>query len=1011
MKKYLLIIFMAAAAFTVSAQQKTVTGTVVSADDGEPLTGVSVVVKGNTYAGTVTDGEGKYSLKVLPADVLVFSYIGFSSQEKQVGSQIVIDVALQTDEQQLEEVVVVGYGVAKKSDLTSSIASVKGDALKTMTVGNVTQSLQGKVAGVTVVAGSGAPGSVPKVLIRGFSSLNLSTDPLYVVDGVPMGTNANFLNPNEIESMEVLKDASASAIYGSLASNGVIMITTKHGIAGKPQFTADLSYGFQTMKSPYSMTNAQEYVKYQNSAFVNGGLTELFDASKYATAPTTDWWNAVVQSNSPQMNASLGIQGGTEANRYSVSLNYYKQDDFYKHGGNGWEKLTARISNDFKFSKYISAGFLLNPRRETWGSPSNWQDALRIDPLTPIYKPESELTGNENEYSIYGRSDLSYVWNPVAANLRYYSKSAYWALGGNAYIDVNPIKELTFRTLLGYDVKAQEGDTFSPDFSIDAAHEYQELNSVSRNHDIYTSYSWQNTLTYINSFGKNNLTAMLGMTMDRSQTKTLSGSRDKLPNNSEILREIDAGTLNPAVSGNLSTSSLLSYFGRLAYNYDRKYYLTATYRRDGSSKFLAKNKWAVFPSASAAWQLANEDFMQGQSLFSSLRLRAGWGQVGNQNLPSGVYESLIGQGYYAAPGNQFVNTTYISTLKNEDIKWETVEDINFGVDFDLWNNRLSGSVEYYIKNTKDMLFSKPYPYYSGFPGDALIWANVGSMRSKGFEFLLNYRDNVGKLIYDIGLTFTTFDVTTTKLADGAKIVYGNSEKTKTVEGEEPAYYYGYVADGIFQNQTEINSHTSENGDFLQPKARPGDIRFLDVNNDGVLDGNDRTKIGSPWADFTAGLNLNLAFEGFDLLANFYSSYGNDLVNGVKNELHNGANGQGLVSNINDIAWHGEGTSNDIPILSRVDNNENFIKFSSFYLEDGSFLRLKNLQFGYSLPKKAIEPLKVSRLRIYVAAQNLLTLTSFKGIEPEIAGSILSFGFTGWDYPVQKTFLIGLNMNF
>ena len=1021
MKKYLIFIALSLISLGMSAQQQSVSGKVVSVADNSPLVGVSVLVKG-TSTGVMTDLDGNYTLNNISTGAVIrFSMVGYNTEEIRFDGQSRIDMSLKENEQQLDEVVVVGYGVAKKSDLTSSIASVKGTELQSMTVGNPTEALQGKVAGVTVVSGSGAPGATPKVLIRGFSTLNLGTDPLYVIDGVPMptfmvngaqtGFNINSLNPNEIESMEVLKDASASAIYGSQASNGVIMITTKRGIVGKPVFNAELTYGVQTMKSPYQMNTAQEYVQYMNSAFVNAGMPQPFDPAQYATAPTTNWWDAIIQPDAPEMNFSLGVQGGTEANRYSVSVNYFKQDDFYKYGGKGWDKFTARLTNDFKFSKYVSAGLLFNPRYESWGSPSNWQDALRIDPLTPIYKPESELTGNENEYSIYGRSDLSYVWNPVAADKRFFDYSAYYALGGNAYLDIHPITDLTFRSLIGYEVKAQERNTFDPDFSIDAAHEYRTLNRDTRYHDIYLSYSWQNTLTYIKSLGLNNLTAMLGMTMDRNVARTLNGYRENLPNNSEILREINAGTMNPTVNGNTSTISLLSYFGRVAYNYDRKYYLTATYRRDGSSKFMAKNKWASFPSVSAAWQLTNEDFLKDNTVLNSLRLRAGWGQVGNQNLPSAVYESLIGTNYYASANNSFVNTTYISTLKNEDIKWETVEDINFGVDFGLWKNKLSGSVEYYIKNTYDMLFQKPYPYYSGYPSDALIWANVGSMRSKGFDILLDYRNTVGKFGYNVGLTFTTFKVITTKLADGAKIVYGNNQETRTEEGMEPAYYYGYVADGIFQNQTEINAHTDEHGNFLQPQARPGDIRFKDLNNDGVLDGNDRTKIGSPWPDFTAGLNINLSYSGFDLLANFYTSYGNDLVNGIKNELHNGNTGESLVANINDIAWHGEGTSNDIPILSRVDNNENFIKFSSFYVEDGSYLRLKNLQLGYTLPSRTTSAMKLSKVRFYISAQNLFTLTRFKGIEPEIAGDILSFGFTGWDYPVQKTFLVGVNLNF
>jgi TonB-linked SusC/RagA family outer membrane protein len=995
------------AAYGATAQS-TVSGTVLG-EGSEPLAGANVTLKGST-TGAVTGANGSYTLANVPSDgVLVFSILGFQTQEISVNGRTVVDVTLQEDAQAINEVVVVGYGVVRKSDLTSSIASVKGSDLKTMTVGNVDQALQGKVAGVQVISGGG-PGATPKVLIRGFSSLNLSTDPLYVVDGVPMGTNVNFINPNEIESMEVLKDASASAIYGSQASNGVIMITTKRGIAGKPVFTAELAYGWQVVTQPYEMTNVQDYVSYMNTAYVNAKQPEPFNPADYAGQAATDWWGTNILPTVPQMNFSFGVQGGSEKHRYAVSLNYYKQDDFYKSGGDGWDKFTARVSNDFNFSKYVAAGFVLNPRRETWGNPSNWQDNLRIDPITPIQKPESALTGNENEYSTYGRSDLSYVWNPTADNERYYNEEGYYALGGNAYIDIKPWADLTFRSMIGFDYKVQEGDNFTPDFSIDAAHEHTDYNTVTRNHDIYNSYSWQNTLSYIKSIDKNNLSAMLGMTMDRNNGKTLWGSIQSLPNNSDLLREINAGTLNPDVTGSRTVSSLLSYFGRATYNYDHRYYATATMRRDGSSKFMSKNKWGNFPSASVAWQVSNEEFMKQQDIVNSLKLRVGWGQVGNQNLPSSVYESLIGKGYYSA-NNAPINTTYISTLKNEDIKWETVEDISFGLDFGLWKNKLSGSVEYYIKNTKDMLFSKPYPYYSGYPGDAVIWTNIGSMRSQGFEFLLDYKDHVDKFKYNVVWTFTTSDVTTTELADGAKIVYGNSEKTRTEEGKAPAYYYGYVADGIFQNQTEINSHTNEQGTFLQPNARPGDIRFKDVNGDGVLDGNDRTQIGSPWAKFTTGLTFNLEYAGIDLIANFYASYGNDLANGVKEQLYSGANGQGLISDINEAAWHGEGTSNDIPILSRTDNNENYSKFSSFYIEDGSFLRLKNLQLGYTLPQQLTTRLGVSKFRVYLSGQNLWTLTKFTGIDPEVAGDILSFGFSGWNYPVLKTFLVGINLTF
>ena len=992
-------------------------GTVTDAGDGSTMPGVNIHIKGTTR-GVITDATGNYQIEASASDVLVFSFVGYITQEFAVENRTQIDVQLESDIISIDEVVVVGYGVTKKSDLTSSIVKVKGDDLRTMSTGNATIALQGKAPGVQVVAQGGQPGAVPKVFIRGFTSLNLTTDPLFVVDGMPRGNDINFLNTNEIESIEVLKDASASAIYGSLASNGVIMITTKKGIAGKPVFNVDMTYGLQLMKQPVDMCNVPDYITFMNTSYANAGLGQILDPALYAGREATDWWNACVRKSSPQMNASIGIQGGTEKHRYSVSVNYYQQDSFYEKGS--WNKFTARVSNDNDFAKWISAGFTLAPRYERSGWPgaasltdmSNvWVSSMRIDPITPIYKPADELTGDENEYSIYSFSDLSYVWNPVAIIKRHFNKIENSALGGTAYIDIKPISGLVFKSMIGYDFRLYQRNDFIPNYVSDAAHDKRDQNQVYREHNLYSSYSWQNTLTYMTSFDRHHLTAMVGTTADRNKESLLNGSRDALPNNSDVLREINAGTTLHNVNGSSAMNSLLSYFGRVNYNFDRRYYLTATYRRDGSSKFMPNNKWATFPSASAAWQISNEDFMKSLSdIVNSLKLRVGWGQVGNQNLLATIYEARLGMNYYVSNGAP-VNTAVIQTNKNEDIKWETVEDINFGVDFGLWQNRLSGSVEYYVKNTKDMIFRRSYPYYSGFPQNAQIWSNVGSMRSKGFEFLLDYKDNVQDFRYNVTLTFTTFNVTATTLPDGSKILYGDNEKTRTEEGMDPGYFYGYKADGIFQNWTEINAHTSEHGDLLQSAARPGDIRFLDLNGDGVLNGEDRTKIGSPWADFTAGLTIALEYKGFDLLANFYGSYGNDLVYQTKNDLYNGISGHNHAADILQKAWHGEGTSNDIPILSRNDPNQNFVRFSSFYIEDGSFLRMKNLQLGYTLPGKLTGNWGISRLRFYVSGQNLWTLTKFSGIEPEIGGNVLNFGFTGWNYPVLKSVHFGLNLNF
>lgn len=977
----------------------------ITDNKSEPIPGVMVKVIGASTA-TLSDMDGNYKITVPSKESqLSFNFMGFVDQTITVGDKTRIDVVMGEDVQQADEVVVVGFGTMRKSDLTSSIAGVKGKDISQMTVGNAVEAMQGKVAGVQVV-GAGGPGSQPKVLIRGFSSVNLPTDPLYVVDGIPMGTNMNFLNSNEIEKIEVLKDASASAIYGSRASNGVIMVTTKKGVAGKTIFNVDVSYGLQQMNNPYEMADAEQYARILNQASDNANLPREFNDPETYRGKTTDWWSAGIRQLSPQMNFSIGVQGGSEKHTYSVNLNYYEQDSFYEKGG--WKKFTGRIANDFNFSKIVQAGVTLNPRYESWGNPSNWADFDRIDPITPIYKPESELTGDENEYSIYARSP-SYVWNPVATVKRFNQTNESYVLGANAYVQVTPVKGLVIRSQIGATIDSRISSNFTPDFVIDAAHEYQALNKIERSTNLYFDWSWQNTITYMHTFNdKHNFTVMVGNTMEEWNGKSLWGAKYKLPNNSDNLWEVDAGTQDPATGGGSYTNSVMSFLGRLTYNFDSKYYITATFREDGSSKFLANNKWAFFPSASIAWRITGEEFMRSSDKWlDDLKLRVGWGRVGNQNLPAGVYDSKIGKGYYTM-GDVIINTTYPTAMQNKDVKWETVEDLNAGIDFAMFGGRFSGSIEYYRKNTYDMLFQKKYPSYSGFPDDARIWTNVGSMRTQGFEFALTYNGKAGDFTYGANLVFTTFDVKMTSLTNDKEPLYGNDEKTKTVVGDVPGYFYGYVSDGLFQNKTEINRHTNDKGKKLQPYAQEGDIRFRDVNGDGVLNADDRTKIGSPWADFTVGLNLNFGYKGFDLLMNFYGSVGNELINQNKNELNNATNTTNKFANVYEKAWHGEGTSNDIPRLSKVDNNENYSKFSSFYVEDGSFLRLKNLQLGYTfLSNKA----GFNKLRLYVAAQNLFTITKYQGIDPEVSGGVLGFGFGGWNYPVQRTFLLGVNISF
>lgn len=1010
MKYRFIGLFIAMLCSVATFGQITIKGTVK--DKGAiPIPGVNLLVKG-TGTAAATDFDGKFSISVPNKNAQIeFSFVGFTTKVIPVGDKTVLEVVLEESSQALDEIVVVGYAAVKKSDVTSSISSIKGKELQTMTVGNVAESLQGKVAGVQIT-GQGGPGAQPRVLIRGISTVNLSTDPLYVVDGIPMGTSINFLSNNEIESMEVLKDASASAIYGSRASNGVILITTKKGKVGKTRFSFDTSSGMQLMNNPYNMANAESYASIMNKAYNNSGYADYLPNPSQYRGKTTDWWDAGIRKASPVTNASIGVSGGSDKHTFSVSLNYYNSESIYEVGG--WERITMRINNDFKFSDKFSAGVTLNPRYETYGGPGNWADFDKIDPITPIYKPADQLTGLENEYSIYARSP-SYIWNPVAAVKRYDDYTDQYNLNTNGYLQYTPIKGLVFRTQASIEVGDKVRSRFNPDFIIDAAHEKAEINTIERWNTTNVDWTWQNTITYSKTIAdKHNMSLMVGNTMEEYNGKDLWGYGEGVPNNSDEMRELNAATKNRNSGGNSWSSSLMSYISRFSYNYDSKYYFTGTFRRDGSSKFMTNNKWANFPSASVSWRILNEGFMSSaKDVLSDLRLRAGWGKVGNQGLPTAVYQSNIGQGFYPI-GSVVTDTSFPSSMANKDIKWETVEDISFGLDFGLWKNKLSGSLEYYQKKTEDMLFKKQFPTYSGFPNYSTIWTNVGSMQSNGIDLLVSYKDKKGDFTYGVDVTFTTVNVKMLSLSANGERLYGAGNRTLTVQGEEPGYFYGYVADGLFQNQTELNAHTDEHGTKLQPYAQLGDIRFKDVNGDGKLDDKDRTKIGSPWADYNVGLNLNFAYKQFDLVANFYSSIGNDIVNQNISDLYNGASLTNKVNGLEQMAWHGEGTSNYVPRLSKDDNNENYTKFSSFYVEDGSYVRMKNLQLGFSFYNK----FGLDKLRISLSGQNLWTWTKYTGVDPEVAGGdpkqddgVKGSGFGGWNYPVQPTILMGLNVAF
>ena len=989
----------AVVALAAKAQNITVKGTVIEASTNEPLIGATVKVKG-TGTGTVTNFDGEYQVTVDKNATLVFSSIGYKTVEQPVNGRTTINVSLVDDTNDLNEVVVIGYGVAKKGDLTSSISAIKGEKLEKLSTGNVMNALQGQVNGVQVT-GAGSPGATPRVIIRGVSTIN-GSDPLYVVDGMPVGTNINFLNQNDIESMQVLKDASASAIYGTRASNGVVLITTKKGSAGATKFTASASVGLQTLSKP-DIADAAEYEKVYNARYTNDG-----QVSPFTGGGNTDWWNEVFNKVAVQQNYNFGFSGGNDKFIYSANIGYYRQNSQYKTGY--WQKLSARFSMEYNFNKIVKAGIDLTPRYENWdNTPSLMGAVMSMDPTTDVMLPQDQWTSNQ--YSNYARSNNNQEWNPVASMYRLDAGADEYALLATPYVAITPIEGLTFRTQFGVNARFNMSDSFTPDFYIDNL-EQASRNQASRTFANNVDWNWTNTLTYLKSFNKHNLNLMAGYTMERFQYYNLYGTSYDIPSNVSTMRYVSAGTADDDASGYNSYTSLISYLGRVMYNYDEKYYLTASIRVDGSSKFSTGNKYATFPAVSAAWRISGEKFMQNQNVVNDLKLRLGWGKVGNQNIDNSAYLSSIGTMRYVL-GDQVVVGSQVSGIGNQKLKWETVEDYNIGIDAAFLQSRLRVTADWFRKTSHDMLMKKDNLLLLGYPmWNGQMWENVGEMRATGWELGFNWQDNIGDFNYGVGLNLSS--VKNKAITLNGDYIYTGSHNgdyiIRNEAGQLISQFYGYVVDGIFQNETEVRSYTSQTGELMQPNAQPGDFRYKDLNNDGTIDENDKTYIGNPFPDLMMGINLNASWKNFDFLAQFYGTFGNDIYN-LNKDRYFGTDGQNVIAGTYEKAWRPDNTNTDVPRLSVNDANGNHNKPSTFFVEDGSYMRLKLLQIGYTLPKNVLGPKMTARISL--SAQNLFTITGYSGMDPETAamGSVTEAGIDWTGYPNPRTFLLGVNLNF
>ena len=988
---------------------------------GEPIIGANIMQKG-TQNGTTTDLDGKFSLSVPPNSILTVTYIGYESREVSVGNLTLLTINLQEDIKALEEVVIVGYGSVRKSDLTSSVTSVKAEDLGISAKPDIASALQGLAPGVEVTTNSASPGGELDIRIRGIGTLN-NNSPLYVVDGMPVNS-LEFVSTADIERMEILKDATSAAIYGSRGSNGVVLITTKSGqdANGKWAINFNGSFGVQSLSHKLDMTDVTEFAKIYNEAREASNVAGRIDLNTLGKG--TDWIGEISNSAAITQNYNMNVTGGNNTTTLSAGLSYYNQEGIIK--SSDYERYSIRLNASVKPNKVSTFYFNImgghTDRNMISGERDQYSgllfNAFLIDPITPVMKPESEWV--DNPYSNFARSQYTVISNPAAQVARSFNNNKQYSAVINTGVKLDFTKELYFKTNLGVEYRASKRRNFSPDYYINPS-EKNDNNKISDTRNSRLGYVWENTLNYQKTFADvHRVGVLLGFTMEHNESDELEGSRTNTPGNDPALQYIQLGTADNNVDGSFREMALISYLGRINYSYKDKYILTANFRQDGSSRFAKGNKWGFFPSVSGAWVLSNESFYPQDALVSYLKLRLGYGQIGNQNISNNAYIDQV-RNTYRYPFNNVLYPGFATyTPGNRNIKWETTEDISIGLDGALFNNSLTYTIDLYRRKTKDMLLVNPVPGFTGLYSSATnlsagVWDNVGSIQNQGLEFSLEYRGQVADLKYRVGGNISFVDNKITELGDVTFISGGNirtiGDITRSEVNSSVARFWGYRSTGIFQSESEVNAH-SKDGKLIQPNAKPGDLIFFDKNGDGQITDADKEWVGNPLPDFTAGFNLNLEYKGFDLRAYFYGVVGADIMDASSVFYNSGKDIYNSLAGRYDKSWRPGNENAKYPRLSSRDENGNYQKFSDFLLQDGSYLRLKDLQIGYTFKPGAIAKLGMSKLRVYLATQNLFTITGYSGFEPETSSStVTTLGIDYGNYPSARTFLFGLNLSF
>lgn len=980
------------------AQATVVEGTVTDSNDNSPLPGVNVLVSG-TNKGVATDVDGKYRLELLPGETaLVFSFIGYQPVTEQVGSRTVINVALRPDVTSLEEVVVIGYGFVNKSDLTGSVASVKTEDITKIPSLNPAQALMGKVAGVQVTNTSGAPGASPVVRIRGVGTFNNSS-PIYVIDGVILD-DISFLNSGDIQSMEVLKDASATAIYGSRGANGVIIVTTKLGRKGSEVTNINFSaeYSLQHLQKTIDLLNGPEFATVVND--ITPGTFNNVNA-----VPSTDWQDLIFR-NAPIQNYQFSASGSSNKMQYYFGFGYFRQDGIIPKSK--YERLTVKLNNVYHLAKNVRIGnnITLAPTRQQNTDGGAVFAAYRAQPTIAPYLADGSY------------SPVPGVGNVLAA-IEYTNSFSDGIRGvGNVYGEVDFLKGFTFKSSFGIDAQYYKNTNFTPLFFV-SPQQQTSYNTLTKDWNDRLSWLWENTLNYTKEFGVHNISAVVGYTMQNITSENLSLQ------GRNVTRETgDFWYINPnniygqQVNNNVDLDnnySMMSFLGRVNYTFNDRYLLTATFRTDGSSKFIEENRFASFPSFALGWNVINEDFMQEQTTFSNLKVRASWGIIGNEKINYLQQYSVVANGINAILGTSeaIVPGLTYAGAGNPNLTWENTYQTDIGMELGFLKNQLTAEIDYFNRNTKDILIALPVPGYLGNGDGATITYNAAEVLNRGIELNLRWEAQINNdFSYEIGGVFTTIHNETLKVSgtggndDYLLGRFGGSIVTRTEEGFPIGSFYGYQVDGIFQNAAELAAYPH------RPDAGVGDVRYVDANGDGILNDNDRVNMGSPIPTALYGFNLELNYKTFDLSVDFNGQSGNKIFNGKETIRPDLYNFEQHVFN----RWRGEGTASDEPRASS--GGYNWLP-STRFIQDGSYIRLRSVTLGFNFPAVIADKLRMKTARVFVRGTNVFTWSRFTGYTPEIASysvdgnqtSPLLTGIDAGSYPVPAVYSAGVNFTF